>query len=94
MNTEYTSGPWICHSGMVWKQDGTEDGIPIARMDRNTSRTIPTERDKNARLIAAAPDLLEALRFMVNAAKTETGMDIYKAHIEQAENAIRKAIGE
>ncbi len=56
----YTSGPWTYHSGMVWKADGSEDGIPIARMDRSTPSTEPTERDANARLIASAPELLEA----------------------------------
>jgi len=36
-------------------------------------------------------ELLKALRFLVDAANTESGMSIYKAHIEQAEQAIRKA---
>ena len=63
---DFTPGPWICHSGMVWKPDGTPDGYPIARMDRQTEKTTPTERDANAQLIAAAPDLLAALRAIMN----------------------------
>ena len=44
---------------MVWKGE-----IPIARMDRNPPETTPTERDRNAHLIAAAPDLLEVCEDM------------------------------
>lgn len=58
MITPHTTGPWVCHSGMVWKPDNSTDGYPIAKMDRDTPKTTPTERDANARLIAAAPDLL------------------------------------
>lgn len=64
----HTPGPWTCHSGMVWKTvenqwpKGSEVGIPIARMDREPNNgTLPVERDENARLIAAAPELLAAL---------------------------------
>jgi len=48
----------------------------------------------NARLIAAAPDLLAALDFLTQAARTEPGMAIYAAHLAQAEDAIRKARGQ
>lgn len=41
-----------------------------------------------------APELLEALEFLLNAADTEPGMDIYKAHKEQARAIINKAKGE
>jgi len=54
---EHTATPWVCHSGMVWKLDkswpGTHD-IPIAKMDRDTSSTQPTERDANAEFIVRA----------------------------------------
>ena len=62
-----TAGPWVYHSGMIWKPDGSADGIPIARMDRDTPATTPTERDANARLIAQAPELVERLRAFLNA---------------------------
>lgn len=71
--TKHTPGPWIEHSGMVWKDGpnvwpkGESVGIPIACMDRESGNgTMPTERDANARLIAAAPDLLEALGSMIH----------------------------
>ena len=65
----HTPGPWIYHSGMVWKPDDSANGIPIARMDRDTPATQPTERDANACLIAASPDLLEALEDMCEMAQ-------------------------
>lgn len=47
---------------MDWKHVGNGwDKVPIAKMDREPeNRTLPTERDANAYLIAAAPDLLQA----------------------------------
>lgn len=66
MRTTFTPGPWEVDSGMV--QTGREIlstglHIPICHMDREYNNgTLPVERDANARLIAAAPDLLEALR--------------------------------
>ncbi len=55
---EHTREPWVYHSGMIWKPERkdnqmSEDDIPIARMARETSGTIPTERDANARRIVA-----------------------------------------
>ena len=57
-DTKHTKGPWQVDCGMVQ----TEDGTPIAWMDRDTPKTIPTERDANARLIAAAPQLYALVR--------------------------------
>lgn len=69
--SKHTPGPWVCASGMVWVYDpstwaggdteSTKEAIPIARMDREPGNgTAPWERDANAHLIAAAPELLEA----------------------------------
>lgn len=65
----HTPTPWVCHSGMVWRPDEDVafhgDGIPIARMDRETPKTQPTERDANAHFIVRAvnshADLVRAL---------------------------------
>ena len=53
--TGHTEGMWIVEGGSVYIQD---EVTPIARMDRDTNHTTPTERDSNARLIADAPLLL------------------------------------
>lgn len=61
---KHTKGPWKYESGQVERMDGAV----IARMDRSNAATeagiYPTERDANAKLIAAAPELLEALKAM------------------------------
>lgn len=64
MNYTHTPGPWQVNSGMV----ETATGIPIAWMDRKPNNgTMPVERDQNAKLVAAAPELLEALKAMLKA---------------------------
>jgi len=68
MKTMHTPGPWEVNSGMIQtvrehacKTPRCGVHIPIARMDREPNNgTLPIERDANAHLIAAAPDLLEA----------------------------------
>ncbi len=58
-NTKHTPGPWIVDSGAVY----TTHSIPIAKMDREQGNgTLPVERDNNAHLIAAAPEMLDALK--------------------------------
>lgn len=62
MNTKHTPGSWVFAYGSVYREDTLHDesSIRIALMDRNEPHTTPCERDANARLIAAAPDLLAA----------------------------------
>ena len=65
----HTPGPWVVAYGSVYRdlpgicENG---GIRIAQMDRSEPHTAPTERDANARLIAAAPELLAALESAAN----------------------------
>ena len=73
MDSKHTPGPWTAHSGAVYVDGpnvypkGDDLGIPIARMDREPGNgTVPTERDANARLIAAAPALLEAAKALID----------------------------
>lgn len=51
------------------------------------------EYETVAKLISAAPEMLASLQFLVDAAETEPGMAIYRAHIEQARAVITKAKG-
>ena len=62
-----TPAPWYAIGGAVFADaDGKR---PIARMVRDESASkagiYPVERDANSRLIAAAPELLEALERIV-----------------------------
>lgn len=85
-----TKEPWrVSSHGYRYEIVSGEEIVAV------TPYEIPPEERKlsNALLMAAAPELLEALRFIVNAAEAEPGMAIYKAHIEQARVVIAKAEG-
>lgn len=62
--TTYTPGPWTSEIGtseegpLIWPHTGK----PVAQILGNSKKSIA-----NARLIAAAPDLLEALQRIVDA---------------------------
>ncbi len=92
MSAQHTPGPWIAQDGYgaVTSRDGT-----VAMVDNHfvpvAERSFPTQRDErtaNARLIAAAPDMLEALENIENddAHMPSTAWDMIQ-------NAICKAKG-
>ena len=60
--TQHTPRPWIYDSGAVYAENGRGR---IALADRDNPRTKPVERDANARLIAAAPAMLELIRALL-----------------------------
>ena len=89
--TTHTKGPWIVVSGQV----ETPEGIPIARMAREPQNgTTPVERDCNAYLCAAAPEMLAILEAFINHARLNNG-DVGRRAIASfagmAEEAIAKA---
>ena len=69
MSTEPTPGPWLVHDAQDFNQglsvrskDGRVAFVALP-CDQSSKRVVYYERDEaNARLIAAAPDLLEALQ--------------------------------
>lgn len=99
MKTQFTPGPWEVDSGMVQTvAERLSSGlhIPIAWMDREPNNgTLPVERDANAQLIAAAPDLLsaakDALESLLRLPDTEGAYRV--TNISQLRAAIAKAEG-
>ena len=85
-----TLGPWKVVSGAVY----TQDDRPIADMVRNEEASkagiYPVERDDNARLIAAAPELLEACK--KTAAIVIDGYDAGNTELNEAWDACVEAI--
>ena len=78
----HTPGPWTMEFGCVYRVGSREYGPDgdemsrIALMDRDNHLTTPTERDANARLIAAAPALLEALQDIIETVECSTVYEV------------------
>ena len=106
MTAQHTSGPWrlgkdeMGELHTVW---GAQAGVAITSVFDNVfGPDCPpqAEATANARLIAAAPDLLAALREMVYAATHLSAMDPTGAHdctisgdtLAKARAAIAKAV--
>jgi hypothetical protein len=93
----HTPGPWRQGTknqrfmNLVYAHNG---GILVAEV--NTSAPEPGENEANARLIAAAPELLAAIQNLLDC--TELNMDSLEDHtrwcIETAIGAIAKATGQ
>jgi hypothetical protein len=87
METKHTPGPWTAEEkngrGMGWKAGPAWLG----------EKAWSEECAANARLIAAAPDLLEALQEIVSAADGE-GWSQLDAAFSKARAAIAKATGQ
>lgn len=100
MNT-HTPGPWAVHANV---RDSRTDAARIDAGDTlvATVSTLPTkttaawhEAHANARLLAAAPDMLEALQSLVRAVEQFTSaVALGWPELEQAKAAIAKATGE
>lgn len=100
MSTKHTPGPWFFDKkGRVWRRNPSdlyENGgsvagdQPIAFANigwtGEGNQSYPIE--SNARLIAAAPDLLEALKFVMSAHGEQLDLAF-----QQAQEAIAKAEG-
>lgn len=91
---KHTPGPWVADKRWIRPQDGTiNNGIAIVLDWPAHNDTVA---DANARLLAAAPDLLAALNKIVDAAEarySECGSDNHPA-IAAARAAIAKATGD
>ena len=100
--TKFTPGPWAYRPNEYddWGVVKSPDGLPVAQAcvgrwskDFDKHRTEGTDpAEANARLIAAAPELLAALERMFNMSPPEIHGSPGSA-IEQARAAIAKAKG-
>ena len=85
--SKHTPGPWEARQHKIWTQDAPVHIADIIRApDGDWSPA-------NARLIAAAPDLLEALSLLVADIDTQ-GLNVDPAYRRLACDAIAKAKGE
>ena len=97
-DTQHTPGPWhICEVSAALNRSPLirdAQGMALAETFRpNNSQASQINRDANARLIAAAPEILDALAEML--ADADTLQEPYRneAVCERARAAIAKATG-
>jgi hypothetical protein len=87
----YTQGPWYTRHNQISSLESTH-GCTIANCN-STSRGIPDEEvQANARLIASAPDLYEALTQLLDRLAEFGNIDIIREEepIENARQAVAK----
>ena len=99
MKTQHTPGPWTIHAdtdGWPLVMSGGVAGRIVANVnpqscpdESSAPEFVEMPCEANARLIAAAPELLEALQFVM----TASGEQLSTA-FEQAQAAIAKATGD
>ena len=96
--SKHTPAPWTLGKGKVRvrtekNNDGISELIAECYTTGNAILYPPLEeREANARLIASAPELLEALKALVACIDETRGMNAWNA-LEQANKAISKAEG-
>lgn len=93
----YTPAPWAYEptSGAIYYKDGDVEPLIAST---NLECVSEEQGDADGRLIAAAPELLEALQGLANALEAKPGprgvMELVPAQLEIARAAIRKARGD
>ncbi len=99
MSAAHTPGPWLIRQGDEWTRDVVTDHGELPDGSRNhwnvASANIQREECvDNLRLIAAAPDLLEALKACAGicAGESMSKSSLIRA-LEMARSAIAKATG-
>ena len=65
MEAQHTPGPWVSGDGMTTGRLVSAPNV-TAKARRNVAHVGGPDREANARLIAAAPDLLDALQNLEN----------------------------
>jgi hypothetical protein len=88
MKTAHTESPWFSKSNIVWRYSDKE---PICVVSNYSNEK---EQEANARLIAAAPELLEVLKYVLPILEDNNltfGDDFAKEAFNRAEQAITKA---
>lgn len=86
-----TPGPWnYCADEPDWVTD-SNDNIAVARVTRYN--TDAEAQHANAKLIAAAPELLEVLKLILSY-HDDGNCVLHKEDVSMARAAINKALGE
>jgi hypothetical protein len=95
MNAKHTPGPWVADGSRVRiatpTKCGYREGLRIDTCYIEDAWENDPEAEANARLIAAAPDMLTALEAVV---KAYDGPCVTRSEMDMVRAAIAKALGE
>ena len=83
---KHTKGNWYAKEGQIYPEETGKTLALIPYYDKDNE-----EQEANAKLIAAAPDMLEALNDLINAYEVKMGKSAVRLRIEIAKDAINKA---
>ena len=98
MSPKHTPGPW--HTGgqddrIIYAADGFAVADATVFHGRHRSKDAAPTETHNARLIAAAPELLDALKVLLSLHDSQVDTaDAWNVSMEEARTAISKATGE
>ena len=91
MSAKHTPGPWVVIDGTAIWSKSFQTNTAIAKVNRRIDDTTRA----NARLMAAAPDLLEALQELAEMCdQCDSWQSFPDAPVQKAYAAIGKATGE
>lgn len=99
---KHTPGPWVADDDqydtdviLITTIDRLERSmVEIAKIDVGFNDPFEAEQQSNARVIAAAPEVLEALRDLLVLAQAHYPIPAAKGEIVRARAAIAKATGQ
>ena len=97
--TAHTPGPWIAQigdkGGTIWGRGNNPADRPIAYIRKRDDQPLLDETDlANGLLLAAAPELLAALKLWMSPTIPGPNIEWYGERIAQARAAIAKATAE
>ena len=93
MGHQHTPGPWFNAGLMIRKQTSEKGGsFALAKVIDHEWLEMG-DTDANARLIAAAPELLDALIELVDVSSSVLTSTHSRARVDAARAAINKALG-
>ncbi len=94
--SKHTKGPWAINEFLVYAENG--NGCTLATINSTSKGISDEEAQANARLIAAAPELLEAcqssLQWILDVLQAEPPETYSDDILDELNAAIDKATGE
>lgn len=92
-NSKYTPGPWVFDAGSMSVETCDGGLVALPRSGGDLIKDFTTTQMANARLIASAPEMLEALEKVIRQLPEELTLDgeIFR---DELKSLIKKAKGE